>query len=126
MQEDRSHKYVEAEGPLRDVVAKETAKTGGDTTATPTAAATLQATTIDGGELDGAATLGEARDKVHEKFASHLDAAVASLPGTSVAAPPSALLTARGINDLATVDYPEGIKSPSAELNVNAKHGKFR
>ena len=39
---------------------------------------------------------------------------------------PSALATARIIDDLGTVSYPEGIKSPSVELNVNAKDGKFR
>ncbi|KZT72244.1 eukaryotic initiation factor 4f subunit eIF4g, eIF4e-binding domain-containing protein [Daedalea quercina L-15889] len=39
---------------------------------------------------------------------------------------PSALATARIIEDLGSVSYPEGIKSPKVELNVNAKHGKFR
>ncbi|KAI0079837.1 hypothetical protein K474DRAFT_1658664 [Panus rudis PR-1116 ss-1] len=39
---------------------------------------------------------------------------------------PSALATARAIDDLGRVPYPEGIKSPKVELNVNAKEGKFR
>ncbi|OJA15320.1 hypothetical protein AZE42_12803 [Rhizopogon vesiculosus] len=40
--------------------------------------------------------------------------------------PPSALLTARVIENLSEVEYPEGIKSPRAELNANAKDGRFR
>jgi Eukaryotic translation initiation factor 4G1 len=39
---------------------------------------------------------------------------------------PSALTTARVIEDLDSVLYPEGISSPKVELNVNAKNGKFR
>ncbi|KAH9912525.1 eukaryotic translation initiation factor 4G1, eIF4E-binding domain-containing protein, partial [Fomitopsis serialis] len=39
---------------------------------------------------------------------------------------PSALATARTIEDLGSVSYPEGIKGPKVELNMNAKHGKFR
>ncbi|EPT00387.1 hypothetical protein FOMPIDRAFT_1146531 [Fomitopsis schrenkii] len=39
---------------------------------------------------------------------------------------PSALATARIIEDLGSVSYPEGIRSPKIELNVNAKRGKFR
>lgn len=39
---------------------------------------------------------------------------------------PSALATARNIDDLGRVPYPEGIKSPRVELNINAKDGKFR
>ncbi len=42
------------------------------------------------------------------------------------APPPSALATARIIDDLGRVPYPEGIKSPKVELNINAKDGKFR
>ncbi|KAI6115919.1 hypothetical protein F5141DRAFT_1001013 [Pisolithus sp. B1] len=44
----------------------------------------------------------------------------------SSAPPLSALLTARNINRLDEVKYPEGIKSPKTELNRNAKDGKFR
>ena len=39
---------------------------------------------------------------------------------------PSALATARIIEDISSISYPEGIKSPKIELNVNAKQGKFR
>ncbi len=39
---------------------------------------------------------------------------------------PSALATARYIEDLNHITYPEGIKSPKVELNVNTQNGKFR
>ncbi|KAL0571793.1 hypothetical protein V5O48_010167 [Marasmius crinis-equi] len=39
---------------------------------------------------------------------------------------PSALATARIIDDLGRVPYPEGVRSPKVELNVNAQSGKFR
>jgi hypothetical protein len=39
---------------------------------------------------------------------------------------PSALATARIIEDINQVSYPEGIMSPKIELNINAKDGKFR
>jgi translation initiation factor 4G len=39
---------------------------------------------------------------------------------------PSALASARIIEDIGKVSYPEGIKAPSSELNVNASSGKFR
>ncbi|KAK0454504.1 eukaryotic translation initiation factor 4G1, eIF4E-binding domain-containing protein, partial [Armillaria borealis] len=39
---------------------------------------------------------------------------------------PSALATACIIDDLGRVPYPEGIKSPRVELNINAEDGKFR
>ncbi|KAJ7072794.1 hypothetical protein C8F01DRAFT_1012705 [Mycena amicta] len=42
------------------------------------------------------------------------------------AALPSALATARIIDDLTRVPYPENIQSPKVELNVNATDGKFR
>ncbi|KAI1791195.1 armadillo-type protein, partial [Ganoderma leucocontextum] len=42
------------------------------------------------------------------------------------AALPSALATARIIEDIGSIHYPEGVKSPKLELNVNAKQGKFR
>ncbi|KXN93010.1 hypothetical protein AN958_09813 [Leucoagaricus sp. SymC.cos] len=45
----------------------------------------------------------------------------------SVLAPfPSALATARVIDDLGRVQYPKGISSPDPELNANVKDGKFR
>jgi len=43
-----------------------------------------------------------------------------------VAAPPSALATARIIEDLGHISYPEGVASPKPELNLNSKGGKFR
>ena len=39
---------------------------------------------------------------------------------------PSALATARHIEDINRITYPEGIKSPKVELNVNTQNGKFR
>ncbi|KAH7928676.1 hypothetical protein BV22DRAFT_1126335 [Leucogyrophana mollusca] len=42
------------------------------------------------------------------------------------AGPQSALATARHIEDLSQIEYPQGIKSPSVELNANAKDKKFR
>ena len=39
---------------------------------------------------------------------------------------PSALATARHIQDVYQIQYPEGIKSPKIELNTNATDGKFR
>ena len=41
-------------------------------------------------------------------------------------APLSALATARIISDINTVQYPAGVSSPQADLNENAKEGKFR
>ena len=43
-----------------------------------------------------------------------------------VAAPPSALATARIIEDLDHISYPEGISGPKPELNANSKKGRFR
>lgn len=49
------------------------------------------------------------------------------LSSTARTPPPrSALAAARFIEDLRRVSYPEGIRSPKVELNVNAKSGKFR
>ena len=39
---------------------------------------------------------------------------------------PSALATARHIQDVYQIQYPEGIKSPKIELNTNTTDGKFR
>ena len=39
---------------------------------------------------------------------------------------PSALATARHIEDINRITYPQGIKSPRLELNVNTQKGKFR
>jgi translation initiation factor 4G len=38
---------------------------------------------------------------------------------------PSALATARYIEDINRITYPEGIKGPNVELNVNTQRGKF-
>jgi hypothetical protein len=39
---------------------------------------------------------------------------------------PSALATARFIEDIDLITYPQGIKRPGVELNVNSQKGKFR
>jgi translation initiation factor 4G len=39
---------------------------------------------------------------------------------------PSALATARHIDDLGAVPYPDGVLSPKVELNANAQPGKYR
>ena len=45
---------------------------------------------------------------------------------TNVAPPlPSALANARHIEDINRITYPQGIKSPKLELNVNTQKGKF-
>ncbi|KAF9012539.1 hypothetical protein BDQ17DRAFT_1271720 [Cyathus striatus] len=46
--------------------------------------------------------------------------------GINAPAPPSALATARIIEDISSISYPEGVQSPRAELNTNTKGGKFR
>ncbi|KAF8918221.1 hypothetical protein CPB85DRAFT_1283095 [Mucidula mucida] len=52
---------------------------------------------------------------------------LSSAQRSNIPAPlPSALATARIINDLGSVPYPEGVKSPSVELNIGAKDNKFR
>ncbi|EJD40409.1 hypothetical protein AURDEDRAFT_115891 [Auricularia subglabra TFB-10046 SS5] len=52
----------------------------------------------------------------------NIDAARAPMtPG-----PMSALATARIITDINQIQYPDNIKSPRVELNMNAKEGKFR
>jgi translation initiation factor 4G len=46
---------------------------------------------------------------------------------TNIAPPsPSALATSRYIDDIDLITYPQGIKRPSVELNVNTEKGKFR
>lgn len=54
-----------------------------------------------------------------------LDLSSANKPGLPQPLP-SALATARHIQDLYQVSYPDHIKSPKPELNANAKDGKFR
>ncbi|KAH9168832.1 hypothetical protein EDB89DRAFT_1855061, partial [Lactarius sanguifluus] len=71
----------------------------------------------------------ESRDSPMSGTAS--SSSVSSIPqststSTTPRAIPSALATARHIEDLNRITYPEGIKSPKVELNVNAQDGKFR
>ncbi|KAM5542985.1 hypothetical protein V8D89_003369 [Ganoderma adspersum] len=83
----------------------------------------------------------EAKDKVSDKAPLRIDTSLTTadgkrrpgrldLSGTKSqsipAALPSALATARIIEDIGSIQYPEGVKSPKPELNVNAKQGKFR
>ncbi|KAI0776258.1 hypothetical protein BD413DRAFT_470231 [Trametes elegans] len=83
----------------------------------------------------------EAKDKVSDKAPLRIDTSLTSTDGkrrpgrldlsstksNGIPAPlPSALATARIIEDIGSIEYPEGIKSPKPELNVNAKQGKFR
>ena len=39
---------------------------------------------------------------------------------------PSALATTRKIDDIGTVQYPEGVMGPNPKLNANVKDGRFR
>ncbi|KAI8970822.1 hypothetical protein BD414DRAFT_501765 [Trametes punicea] len=83
----------------------------------------------------------EAKDQVSDKAPLRIDTSIASSDGkrrpgrldlsstksSTIPQPlPSALATARIIEDISSIEYPEGIKSPKPELNVNAKQGKFR
>ena len=83
----------------------------------------------------------EAKDKVPDKVSLRIDTSLTSADGkrrpgrldvsstksNAIPAPlPSALATARIIEDIGSIEYPEGIKSPKPELNLNAKQGKFR
>lgn len=82
----------------------------------------------------------EAKDKVSDKAPLRIDTSLNSdgkrRPGrldlsstktNAIPAPlPSALATARIIEDIGSIEYPEGILSPKPELNMNAKQGKFR
>ncbi|KAG9085545.1 hypothetical protein FS749_004337 [Ceratobasidium sp. UAMH 11750] len=51
---------------------------------------------------------------------------ISSAQGNRSAAPPSALASARIIEDLNAVSYPEAIKTPNPDLNIAATPGKFR
>ena len=88
------------------------------------------------GEVDEQKDDAESRDKVQEKPPLRLDTVLdkkrpgpLDLSGTKgpIQPPlPSALATARIIEDISEISYPEGIMSPKIELNMNAKQGKFR
>ncbi|KAI6160832.1 eukaryotic translation initiation factor 4G1-domain-containing protein [Pisolithus thermaeus] len=82
--------------------------------------------------MDGASNLSRS-----QKESSHIDTSkfvrrqlgptdMNAAKEDSSAPPLSALLTARKIDRLNEVEYPEGIRSPKTELNENAKDGKFR
>lgn len=92
-------------------------------------------------EATDEATKEEARDKVSDKAPLRIDTSLTSSDGKrrpgrldlsstknqTIPVPlPSALATARIIEDIGSIQYPEGIKSPKPELNTNAKQGKFR
>ncbi|QRW12604.1 eukaryotic translation initiation factor 4G [Ceratobasidium sp. AG-Ba] len=51
---------------------------------------------------------------------------LSSAQRNQIAAPPSALASARIIEDLNAVSYPEAIKTPNPDLNIAATPGKFR
>ncbi|RPD57735.1 hypothetical protein L227DRAFT_551661 [Lentinus tigrinus ALCF2SS1-6] len=83
----------------------------------------------------------EAKDKVSDKAPLRIDTTLtpsegkrrpgrldlSSTKNPAIPAPlPSALATARIIEDIGSIQYPEGVMSPKPELNVNAKQGKFR
>ena len=102
--------------------------------ATPEAATPTESEHVTEEAEDG--EVDESRDKVQEKPPLRLDTTLdkkrpgpLDLSGTKGPIPqplPSALATARNIEDISTIEYPEGIQSPRVELNVNAKQGKFR
>jgi translation initiation factor 4G len=46
--------------------------------------------------------------------------------GMGSSAPRPALASARIIEDLDSISYPDGTRSPHPDLNVNAEKGKFR
>ena len=70
----------------------------------------------------------ESRDKIPQKplrFYTLLDMVLGRKYNPVQSSLPSALTTARAIEDISNIAYPEGIMSPKAELNVNAKQGNF-
>ncbi|KAI0090705.1 hypothetical protein BDY19DRAFT_729528 [Irpex rosettiformis] len=87
-------------------------------------------------ESEKAAENDETRDKVSDRPPLRLNTTLdrkrpgpLDLSGTKepiAPALPSALASARIIDDINRVEYPEGIRSPKVELNVNAKDGKFK
>ncbi|KAK0195866.1 hypothetical protein F5146DRAFT_308587 [Armillaria mellea] len=63
------------------------------------------------------------QEEEKEKEPAEEEAAKTEAEATSL---PSALAIARIIDDLGCIPYPEGIKGPRVELNINAKDGRFR
>ena len=136
--EDIAHEALVA---ALDQLTAEAAAAAAAAAASETAPETAEAKTDEQEEGEVEELKEEIKDKAPEKPPLRLDTAVSTpseakkrpgpldLSGTKgpIAPPlPSALATARIIDDLGRIDYPEGIKSPKIELNVNAKQGKFR
>jgi len=63
--------------------------------------------------------------KLKRPIPGPLDLSATSKPGLPPSLP-SALATARAIDNLDKVQYPEGVMSPKPELNAGAANGKFR
>ena len=64
------------------------------------------------------------RNTLHEENAKLLD--LPNPDGPALQQLSSPLATARLIEDIAVVSYPEGIKGPNPALNVNPRRGQFR
>ncbi|KAF8678776.1 ARM repeat-containing protein [Rhizoctonia solani] len=69
-------------------------------------------------------TTSQANERPKRPVPGPLD--LTSAQGNRSAAPPSALASARIIEDLNVVPYPETIKTPNPDLNIAATPGKFR
>ncbi|EDQ99897.1 uncharacterized protein LACBIDRAFT_315112 [Laccaria bicolor S238N-H82] len=55
-----------------------------------------------------------------------LDLSNTNIKNVGARTPLPALATARNIDDIRTVQYPEGVMSPKPKLNANVKDGRFR
>ncbi|KAI0343671.1 hypothetical protein BDW22DRAFT_1373702 [Trametopsis cervina] len=129
-------KREQEEKARNDLAAKEAEAAAVSTSPVPASPTSNAKTEPEEGEVDEAAEKEEGRDKVSDRPPLRLDTTLdrkrpgpLDLSGTKgPIAPglPSALASARIIDDINRVDYPEGIKSPKVELNMNAKDGKFR
>ncbi|CAB4483243.1 unnamed protein product [Rhizophagus irregularis] len=74
-----------------------------------------------------AETLDKKDDKKEEKKRpGPLDLSRTTSAPAIPSAPLSALGSARMLDDLSSIQYPQGIKSPNPELNSNAEPGKFK